>query len=180
MSSIAAACAAAWAARSPERSQALSQPLPRAPRSRARAARRLVLLGERQTSRCRKIVVLPEAIALGVLGAQSLVDLKEMTSWQKRQPSSARFPKKVSKAASGPIKPVKQTLTKSALLNLIAEENDIPRKTCGRRIRDPGKRVPRLSSPTRHRRIRAARSFEGQPAQQVPARESGNACPQPS
>jgi hypothetical protein len=37
--------------------------------------------------------------------------------------------KKVSKAASGPIKPVKQTLTKSALLNLIAEENDIPRKT---------------------------------------------------
>ena len=37
--------------------------------------------------------------------------------------------KKVSKAASGPIKPVKQTLTKSALLSLIAEENDIPRKT---------------------------------------------------
>jgi transposase len=34
----------------------------RAPRSRARAARRLVLLGERQTSRCRKIVVLPKPL----------------------------------------------------------------------------------------------------------------------
>jgi nucleoid DNA-binding protein len=28
-----------------------------------------------------------------------------------------------------PVKPVKQTLTKSALINLIAEENEIPRKT---------------------------------------------------
>jgi hypothetical protein len=33
------------------------------------------------------------------------------------------------KAASPAIKPVKQTLTKSALINLIAEENEIPRKT---------------------------------------------------
>jgi hypothetical protein len=36
--------------------------LPRAPRSRARAARRLVLLDERQSSRCRKIVVLPKPL----------------------------------------------------------------------------------------------------------------------
>jgi hypothetical protein len=37
-------------------------------------------------------------------------------------------PKKVSKAAPS-IKPIKQTLTKSALINLIAEENELPRKT---------------------------------------------------
>ena len=33
------------------------------------------------------------------------------------------------KSAPPPIKPVKQTLTKSALINLLAEENEIPRKT---------------------------------------------------
>ena len=37
--------------------------------------------------------------------------------------------KKAPKAASPAIKPVKQILTKSALINLIAEENEIPRKT---------------------------------------------------
>jgi hypothetical protein len=37
--------------------------------------------------------------------------------------------RKTPKAASPGIKPVKQTLTKSALINLIAEENEIPRKT---------------------------------------------------
>jgi DNA-binding protein len=37
--------------------------------------------------------------------------------------------RKAPKAASPAIKPVKQTLTKSALINLIAEENEIPRKT---------------------------------------------------
>jgi nucleoid DNA-binding protein len=37
--------------------------------------------------------------------------------------------KKASNAAPTPVKPVKQTLTKSALINLIAEENEIPRKT---------------------------------------------------
>lgn len=37
-------------------------------------------------------------------------------------------PKKVSKPAPS-IKPIKQTLTKSALINLIAEENELPRKT---------------------------------------------------
>ena len=37
--------------------------------------------------------------------------------------------KKTSKAAPAPIKPVNQVLTKSALVNLIAEENEIPRKT---------------------------------------------------
>lgn len=38
-------------------------------------------------------------------------------------------PKKASKAQPTAVKPVKQTLTKSALINLIAEENEIPRKT---------------------------------------------------
>ena len=37
--------------------------------------------------------------------------------------------RKAPNAASPAIKPVKQTLTKSALINLIAEENEIPRKT---------------------------------------------------
>jgi hypothetical protein len=37
--------------------------------------------------------------------------------------------KKASKATPAPVKPVKQALTKSALVNLIAEENEIPRKT---------------------------------------------------
>ena len=32
-------------------------------------------------------------------------------------------------SAPAAIKPVKQTLTKSALINLLAEENEIPRKT---------------------------------------------------
>jgi hypothetical protein len=37
--------------------------------------------------------------------------------------------RKAPTAASPAIKPVKQTLTKSALINLIAEDNEIPRKT---------------------------------------------------
>jgi hypothetical protein len=37
--------------------------------------------------------------------------------------------KKAPKRAPASVKPVKQTLTKSALINLLAEENDIPRKT---------------------------------------------------
>jgi hypothetical protein len=37
--------------------------------------------------------------------------------------------KKASKAMPAPVKPVKQALTKSALVNLIAEENEIPRET---------------------------------------------------
>jgi hypothetical protein len=37
--------------------------------------------------------------------------------------------KKASKAMPAPLKPVKQVLTRSALVDLIAEENEIPRKT---------------------------------------------------
>ena len=37
--------------------------------------------------------------------------------------------RKVSKAEPAATRPVKETYTKSALINLIAEENDIPRKT---------------------------------------------------
>ena len=37
--------------------------------------------------------------------------------------------KKVVKPEPAAIKPVKQTLTKSALINLLAEQNEIPRKT---------------------------------------------------
>lgn len=37
--------------------------------------------------------------------------------------------RKVSKAEPAAVRPIKETYTKSALINLIAEENDIPRKT---------------------------------------------------
>ncbi|MDE2361714.1 MAG: HU family DNA-binding protein [Hyphomicrobiales bacterium] len=37
--------------------------------------------------------------------------------------------KKAGKSESAAMRPVKETLTKSALINLIAQENDIPRKT---------------------------------------------------
>jgi hypothetical protein len=35
----------------------------------------------------------------------------------------------VSKPEAAPVRPVKETLTKSALINLLAEQNDIRRKT---------------------------------------------------
>jgi nucleoid DNA-binding protein len=37
--------------------------------------------------------------------------------------------KKVSKIEAVPVRPVKETLTKSALINLLSEQNEIPRKT---------------------------------------------------
>ena len=37
--------------------------------------------------------------------------------------------KRTPKSAAVSLKPIKQTLTKSALINLLAEENEIPRKT---------------------------------------------------
>lgn len=37
--------------------------------------------------------------------------------------------KKATKAEPAALKPVKETLTKSALINLIAEQNELPRKT---------------------------------------------------
>jgi len=36
---------------------------------------------------------------------------------------------KISKTEAAPFRPVKETFTKAALINLIAEQNDIPRKT---------------------------------------------------
>ncbi|QQR69168.1 MAG: HU family DNA-binding protein [Alphaproteobacteria bacterium] len=37
--------------------------------------------------------------------------------------------KQPTKSEPAPVRPVKETLTKSALINLIAEQNEIPRKT---------------------------------------------------
>lgn len=37
--------------------------------------------------------------------------------------------KKGAKSEAAPVRPVKETLTKSALINLLAEQNEIPRKT---------------------------------------------------
>jgi nucleoid DNA-binding protein len=47
----------------------------------------------------------------------------------KRPAAKAVVKKKPAKAGPAAIKPVKESLTKSALINLIAAENEIPRKT---------------------------------------------------
>jgi nucleoid DNA-binding protein len=47
----------------------------------------------------------------------------------KAKTSRAAATKKVSKAEAPAVRPIKETMTKSALINLLAEENDIPRKT---------------------------------------------------
>jgi nucleoid DNA-binding protein len=44
-------------------------------------------------------------------------------------PKNAAAPKKTAKAEAPSLKPIKQAMSKSALINLIAEENEIPRKT---------------------------------------------------
>src|SRR6201995_96472 len=46
-----------------------------------------------------------------------------------RRPASKAPAKKTAKAEAPAVKPVKQAMTKSALINLIAEENELPRKT---------------------------------------------------
>jgi nucleoid DNA-binding protein len=45
-----------------------------------------------------------------------------------KRPAQKSPAKKIAKADAPAIKPVKQSLTKSSLINLIAEENEIPRK----------------------------------------------------
>jgi nucleoid DNA-binding protein len=47
----------------------------------------------------------------------------------KRPAAKAPATKKAAKASPPSVKPMKEALTKSALINLIAEENEIPRKT---------------------------------------------------
>jgi nucleoid DNA-binding protein len=49
-----------------------------------------------------------------------------MAKAKTRKPAAS---KKVSKPQAAPIRPVKEALSKSALINLIAEQNDLPRKT---------------------------------------------------
>jgi nucleoid DNA-binding protein len=46
-----------------------------------------------------------------------------------RKGSTLATTKKVSKPEAAPVRPIKETLTKAALINLLAEQNDIPRKT---------------------------------------------------
>jgi hypothetical protein len=46
-----------------------------------------------------------------------------------KRPAAKAPAKKAAKAEAPVVKPVKHSLTKSALINLIAEENEIPRKT---------------------------------------------------
>jgi nucleoid DNA-binding protein len=45
-----------------------------------------------------------------------------------KRPAAKAAPKKSAKADTPAVKPLKQALTKSALINLIAEENELPRK----------------------------------------------------
>jgi hypothetical protein len=47
----------------------------------------------------------------------------------KTKSSKPAATKNVSKPEAASVRPVKETLTKSALINLLAEQNDIPRKT---------------------------------------------------
>jgi nucleoid DNA-binding protein len=54
---------------------------------------------------------------------------REKSIMAKAKTSRAAATKKVSKAEAPAVRPVKETMTKSALINLLAEENDIPRKT---------------------------------------------------
>jgi hypothetical protein len=63
--------------------------------------------------------------------AHALAELALVCSRERLMAKVARqiAVKKTSKATPAPIKPVNQVLTKSALVNLIAEENEIPRKT---------------------------------------------------
>jgi hypothetical protein len=46
-----------------------------------------------------------------------------------KRPAPKAATKKTVKADAPAVKPVKEAMTKSALINLIAEENEIPRKT---------------------------------------------------
>jgi hypothetical protein len=46
-----------------------------------------------------------------------------------KRPAAKAASKKATKAVAPAAKPIKGALTKSALINLIAEENEIPRKT---------------------------------------------------
>ena len=52
--------------------------------------------------------------------------------------------RKAPNAAAAAIKPVKQTLTRSALINLIAEENEIPGRPPPVSLRDAREPVPWL------------------------------------
>ena len=72
--------------------------------------------------------------------------------------------KKASKATPAPVKPVKQALTKSALVNLIAEENEIPRKTAAG-VYATLENLLLGSVHPRRRGVRAAGPSEGQSAQ---------------
>lgn len=60
-------------------------------------------------------------LAQGALFAKDLLMVK--------RPATKAPVKKAAKAEAPAVKPVKLALTKSALINLIAEENEIPRKT---------------------------------------------------
>jgi hypothetical protein len=73
--------------------------------------------------------------------------------------------KKASKATPAPIKPVKLALTKSALVNLIAEENEIPRKTAAGVYATLENLFSWFGPSAWCRRVRAARSSEGQSTQ---------------
>ncbi|MGO9720219.1 MAG: DNA-binding protein, partial [Methylocella sp.] len=47
----------------------------------------------------------------------------------KTKTSKPAVPNKASLTGAPPVRPVKETLTKTALINLVAEQNDLPRKT---------------------------------------------------
>ncbi len=63
--------------------------------------------------------------------ARGKVAARKAAPVKKAAPTKKAAPKKAARGAAEPgaIRPFKETLTKSALINLIAEQNELPRKT---------------------------------------------------
>jgi len=97
----------------------------------------------------------------------------------KTKTSKPAVTNKASLTGAPPVRPVKETLTKTALINLVAEQNDLPRKTAASVYADIGRGVSRLSTSARRWPVHPARTFEGVSAQ-VPARKAGTLVRNPA
>jgi hypothetical protein len=94
-----------------------------------------------------------------------------------KRPAPKSPAKKIAKADAPAIKPVKQSLTKSSLINLIAEENEIPRKAAVGVYKSIENAFLGSVHPRGLGRIHASGPSEGQPSQGAGS-QSGNFGPQ--
>ena len=78
----------------------------------------------------------------------------------KAKTSKPAVTNKASLTGAPPVRPVKETLTKTALINLVAEQNDLPRKTAAS-VYATLEGVFRLSTSARCWRVHLARTLEG-------------------